>query len=105
MTQKMGVAQALLNEPRVLLLDEPTAGLDPLGRHDTLELIRKLASDDGVTVLFSTHILSDIERVCERVAVLHHGRLIANGDLAELKRRHGSQQMDDLYLTLVRTPA
>ena len=105
MTQKVGLAQALLNEPRVLLLDEPTSGLDPVGRHDTLELIRKVASDDGVTVLFSTHILNDIERVCERVAILHHGRLIANGDLADLKRRHGAQQMDDLYLTLVRTVA
>ena len=58
-----------------------------------------------MTVLFSTHILTDIERVCERVAVLHHGRLIANGDLADLKRRHGAEQMDDLYLTLVRTAA
>jgi ABC-2 type transport system ATP-binding protein len=105
MTQKVGLAQALLNDPRILLLDEPTSGLDPVGRHDTLELIRKLASDDGVTVLFSTHILNDIERVCERVAILHHGRLIANGDLADLKRRHGAQQMDDLYLTLVRTVA
>ena len=54
-----------------------------------------------MTVLFSTHILSDIERVCERAAILHHGRLIADGDLAELKHRHGVQQMDDLYLTLV----
>jgi ABC-2 type transport system ATP-binding protein len=105
MTQKVGIAQALLNEPRVLLLDEPTSGLDPIGRHDTLELIRKLASDNGVTVLFSTHILTDIERVCERVAVLHHGCLIANGDLGDLKRRHGAQQMDDLYLTLVRAAA
>ena len=101
MTQKVGLAQALINEPRVLLLDEPTSGLDPIGRHDTLELIRALAAD-GVTVLFSTHILSDIERVCERVAVLHHGRLIASGELDELKRRHGAQQMDELYLTLVK---
>ena len=105
MTQKVGLAQALLNKPRVLLLDEPTSGLDPIGRHDTLGLIRKLASEDGVTVLFSTHILSDVERVCERVAILHHGRLVANGDLAELKAQHGAQQMDDLYLTLVRRTA
>ena len=104
MTQKVGLAQALINDPAILLLDEPTSGLDPIGRHDTLELIRRLA-DDGVTVLFSTHILSDIERVCERVAIVNHGRLIANGDLGELKRRHGAQQMDDLYLTLVRSAA
>jgi ABC-2 type transport system ATP-binding protein len=105
MTQKVGLAQALLNKPRVLLLDEPTSGLDPIGRRDTLDLIRKLAQADGVTVLFSTHILTDIERVCERVAILHHGRLIAEGDLANLKRRHDADEMDDLYLTLVKAAA
>jgi ABC-2 type transport system ATP-binding protein len=105
MSQKVGLAQALLNAPRVLLLDEPTAGLDPIGRRDTLGLIRHLARDDGVTVLFSTHILTDIERVCERAAILHHGRLIACGNLAELKRAHGADQMDDLYLTLVEAAA
>ena len=105
MTQKFGLAQALLDEPRILLLDEPTSGLDPIGRHDTLELMRSLTRNSGVTVLFSTHILSDIERVCERIAVLHHGRLIASGGLAELKRQHGVAQMDDLYLTLVKATA
>jgi ABC-2 type transport system ATP-binding protein len=57
-----------------------------------------------VTVLFSTHILSDVDRLCERVAILHHGRLLACGGLAELKRSYGAEQMDDLYLALVRTP-
>ncbi|MGE0752430.1 ABC transporter ATP-binding protein [Pseudorhodoplanes sp.] len=102
MTQKVGLAQALLNSPRVLLLDEPTSGLDPMGRRDTLELITSLAQENGVTILFSTHILNDIERVCARVAVLHYGRLIAYGDLAELRRTHGTDQMDDLYLSLVK---
>jgi ABC-2 type transport system ATP-binding protein len=105
MTQKVGLAQALLNEPRVLLLDEPTAGLDPIGRQELLELIVRLARDDGVTVLFSTHILSDIERVCERVAILHQGCLLASGDLADLKKRHGATHMDDLYLSLVKAAA
>jgi ABC-2 type transport system ATP-binding protein len=105
MTQKVGLAQALLNAPRVLLLDEPTSGLDPIGRRDSLALMRRLAEEDGVTVLFSTHILNGIERVCSRVAVLHHGRLIANGDLAALKRSHDVEQMDDLYLSLVNAAA
>ena len=102
MIQKVGLAQALINDPRVLLLDEPTVGLDPIGRHETLELIRDLAVNHGVTVLFSTHILTDIERICERVAILHKGRLIANGSLADLKAKHQLERMDDLYLALVR---
>lgn len=102
MAQKVGLAQALINSPRILILDEPTSGLDPIGRHELLEFLRGLARRDGVTVLFSTHILSDIERVCERVAILHRGKLIASGDLAALKQKHGAQQMDDLYLTLVK---
>jgi len=101
MTQKVGLAQALINEPRLLLLDEPTSGLDPVGRHEFLELIRSLSREHGVTTMFSTHILSDIERLCERVAVLHQGKLIASGDLSELKELHGVKQMDALYMSLV----
>jgi ABC-2 type transport system ATP-binding protein len=102
MTQKIGLAQALINEPQVLFLDEPTAGLDPLGRHEFLQHIKHLARDKGVTVLFSTHILSDIESICESVAVLHRGQLIAEGRLDQLKRDHGETNMDELYLKLVR---
>jgi ABC-2 type transport system ATP-binding protein len=105
MSQKIGLAQALINEPRVLLLDEPTSGLDPLGRHDFLEFIKRQSVERGVTVLFSTHILTDIERACERVAILHQGRLIASGPLDELKHRHGAERMDDLYLALAREAA
>jgi ABC-2 type transport system ATP-binding protein len=102
MTQKIGLAQALINEPRVLFLDEPTAGLDPLGRHEFLQHIKHLARDRGVTVMFSTHILSDIEAVCESVAILHRGRLVAEGQLDDLKRAHGETNMDELYLKLAR---
>jgi ABC-2 type transport system ATP-binding protein len=101
MMQRVGLAQALINEPRLLLLDEPTSGLDPVGRHEFLELIRSLSREHGVTTMFSTHILSDIERLCERVAVLHQGKLIASGDLSELKELHGVKQMDALYMSLV----
>jgi ABC-2 type transport system ATP-binding protein len=105
MTQKVGVAQALINEPRVLLLDEPTSGLDPLGRHELLELLRELAREHGVTIVFSSHILSDVETLCRRVAAMHHARLIACGEIAALKQTHGVASMDDLYLALVRREA
>ena len=102
MTQKIGLAQALINEPKVIFLDEPTSGLDPLGRHDLLEHLAELSRDKGVTVVFSSHILSDVETICRRVATLHHGRLIAYGEIETLKREHGAVTMDDLYLRLVR---
>lgn len=105
MTQKVGLAQALVNEPRVLLLDEPTAGLDPLGRFELLELLRGLSAERGVTVVFSSHILSDVETLCDRVAVMHHSRLIACDTTAALKERYGVTTMDDLYLALVRKAA
>jgi ABC-2 type transport system ATP-binding protein len=104
MTQKVGLAQALINEPRVLLLDEPTSGLDPLGRHELLELLRGLAQG-GTTVVFSSHILSDVESLCRRVAVMHHARLIACDEVGALKAAHGVTTMDDLYLALVRREA
>lgn len=102
MAQKVGLAQALINEPDVLLLDEPTSGLDPLGRHELLELLRTLSIERRVTVLFSSHILSDVEALCRRVAVLHSGRLVACGDVEALKADAGARTMDELYLALVR---
>jgi ABC-2 type transport system ATP-binding protein len=102
MTQKVGLAQALINEPSVLFLDEPTSGLDPLGRHELLMHLRELSRDKGVTVVFSSHILSDVETICRRIATLHHGKLIACGEIDALKREHGASTMDDLYLSLVR---
>lgn len=104
MAQKIGMAQALVNRPRVLLLDEPTSGLDPIGRHELLMLLRKLAGE-GVTVLFSSHILSDIETLCRRVAVLHHGRVVASGDVRALYAEHEVASMEDLYLALARKGA
>lgn len=105
MNQKIGLAQALLNDPQVIFLDEPTAGLDPIGRHDFLQHIKTLAHEQGVTVMFSTHILSDIESICERVAIIHKGRLLADGGLEDLKQAHGQDKMDDLYLKLVKEAA
>ena len=79
-----GIAQALMNDPEILFLDEPMSGLDPLGRRDVRALILELRTQ-GRTVFFSSHILSDAEALCSRVAVLAGGRLVAQGRLAELQ--------------------
>lgn len=86
MKQRLGIAQALLNEPKLLICDEPTSALDPIGRKEILDIL--LAIKGKTTVVFSTHILSDVERVCDRVAVLHKGKLVLNGTLAQIKERH-----------------
>jgi ABC-2 type transport system ATP-binding protein len=83
MLQRVGLAQALLNDPDVLFLDEPMSGLDPLGRRDVRALILDLR-DQGRTIFFSSHILSDAEALCSRVAIVAKGRLAASGTLAEL---------------------
>lgn len=85
MKQRLGIAQALINAPSVLLLDEPTSALDPIGRREVLEMIGSLRG--RTTVFFSTHILADVERVCDTVAILDRGRVVANAPIAELKRR------------------
>jgi len=86
MKQRLGIAQALLNEPKILICDEPTSALDPIGRKEILDIL--LAAKGKTTILFSTHILSDVERICDHIAVLHGGRLALCGTLSEIKERH-----------------
>ncbi|MGB7594295.1 MAG: ABC transporter ATP-binding protein [Erysipelotrichaceae bacterium] len=86
MKQRLGIAQALLNEPKLLICDEPTSALDPVGRSEILHIL--LAAKKYTTVIFSTHILSDVERICDRVGVLNEGRLMLEGDLAQIKERY-----------------
>jgi ABC-2 type transport system ATP-binding protein len=87
MKQRLKLAQALVHDPPVLLLDEPTSGLDPAGRETMLRLLLGLARDHGKTVILSTHLLGDIEQVCETVVILHQGRVLAQGPVAALCRR------------------
>lgn len=84
MKQRLGIAQALLNEPKLLICDEPTSALDPVGRKEILDILKSVKGK--TTILFSTHILSDVERICDRAAVLHNGRLVLEGSLSELKQ-------------------
>lgn len=86
MKQRLGIAQALLNEPKLLICDEPTSALDPIGRKEILDIL--LAVKGKTTVVFSTHILSDVERLCDHVAVLHNGKLALNGTISEISQLH-----------------
>jgi ABC-2 type transport system ATP-binding protein len=88
MRQRLGIGQAMLNRPAVLFLDEPVSSLDPEGRRDVLEIVERLRGE--ATVLLSTHILSDVERVCDRVAILDHGRLVTEAQIDELLERHAA---------------
>ena len=106
MRQRLGIAGALLRDPKLLLLDEPATGLDPAGMRDMRLLIRRLA-DQGMTVLLSSHLLTEVEDVCNRVAIVRSGRIVYEGEIAALKRGAGTAYRlettdDDLALRICR---
>ena len=88
MKQRLGIAQALLSDPKVLILDEPVSALDPIGRKEVLDFIEKLKVNR--TVLFSTHILSDVDRICDDIVIIKNGKLIVSSPLSELKAKYAS---------------
>ena len=98
LTQRVGFAQAFIGSPRVLLLDEPTSGLDPLGIRQAREWIAR-ARERGCTVLISSHQLLEVERVCDRVAVLHDGRLLADGPVDDIV--HVGEALEDAFVRLI----
>jgi ABC-2 type transport system ATP-binding protein len=87
MRQRLGIARALVNDPQVVILDEPTLGLDPAGQLQMLRLVRELARERGATVLLSTHLLTEVEETCTRVLILNRGRIVADGTVAEIARQ------------------
>ncbi len=89
MRQRLGIAAALLREPRLLLLDEPSTGLDPAGMRDMRVLVRRLAGE-GITVLLSSHLLTEVEEVCNRVAIVRSGAIVYEGEIADLKSGAGT---------------
>ncbi len=99
--QRVGFAQALLGEPQLLLLDEPTTGLDPLGVRDARDWIAR-ARARGATLLISSHVLSEVERTCDHVAILHQGRLVASGPLDAVVRP--GESLEDAFVRLVSPP-
>ena len=91
MKQRLGIAQALLTRPKLLICDEPTSALDPVGRKEILDILRKISGT--TTVLFSTHILSDVERICDHAALLSQGKIAVMGTLTEIKALHGHESL------------
>ncbi len=99
LSQRVGFAQALLGRPEVLLLDEPTSGLDPIGIRDAREWIQR-ARAWGATVLVSSHVLSEVERVCDHIAILHEGRVAAQGPIHQLLAE--GETLEDAFVKAVR---
>jgi ABC-2 type transport system ATP-binding protein len=83
MRQRLGIARALVNDPEVIFLDEPTLGLDPAGQRQVLALVTRVAGERGVTVVLSSHLLAEVEQVCHRVVILNRGRVVSDGTVAE----------------------
>ncbi len=100
MQQRVGLAQALINDPDLLILDEPTSGLDPLGRMKVREIIQRLKGE-GKTVFFSSHELGEVETVCDRVAILAQGELRAIGPVADLLRQHQQTNLEQVFLKII----
>lgn len=100
MLQRIGLAQALIHDPELIILDEPMSGLDPVGRKDVRDIILSLR-DQGKTVFFSTHIISDVEMICDRVGILAKGKLLALGRIEELVNRNVAQSVEVVCESLV----
>lgn len=99
MQQRVGLAQALINNPDLLILDEPTSGLDPLGRMKVREIIQRL-KDEGKTVFFSSHELGEVETVCDRVAIINQGELKVEGQVASLVEKYKAN-LEKIFLAIV----
>jgi ABC-2 type transport system ATP-binding protein len=97
MRQRLGIAQALLGAPDVLVLDEPANGLDPAGLHELRLLLRRLADERGLAVFVSSHLLGEVERICDRIAIVHRGRTLAEGSIAALTEQ-GRRPLEAVFL-------
>jgi ABC-2 type transport system ATP-binding protein len=93
MRQRLGIAQALLGSPKVLILDEPANGLDPAGIREIRELLRQLAHERQMSIFVSSHLLAEVELMCDRVAIIHHGRILKEGNVHELISAHREMEL------------
>jgi ABC-2 type transport system ATP-binding protein len=100
MQQKISIARALMINPPLLLLDEPTTGLDPKSRRDVQTFLENLRREHGTTILLTTHDMAEAERLCARIGFLAHGQLVAEGTANDLKRKAGAENLDEAFIVL-----
>ena len=100
MRQKVSIARAIVHDPPLLIFDEATSGLDVLVARALLETVAELR-DRGKCIIFSTHIMREAEKICDRVAILHRGRILAEGTLEELRHQHGERDLEELFFQLI----
>ena len=100
MKQKTSIARTVVHDPAVLIFDEPTVGLDVMAARAIRRFVRRCRAD-GKTVIYSTHVMSEVEQLCDRVGIIHRGRLVAEGSLAELRARFGEQDLEELFVRAV----
>jgi len=100
MKQKVSIARTLVHDPSVMIFDEPTVGLDVMAARTIVGFIRE-CRDRGKTVIFSTHVMSEVEKLCDRIGIIHDGRLLADGTLADLRQRFGKQDLEDIFVEVV----
>lgn len=101
MQQRLGIAQALIAEPELMIFDELSSGLDPIGRHDLRNVLLDLKRQ-GRTIFFSSHELNEVEALCDRVVIIHRGRLVRDATLDDLRRDSGRLSLEEFYMNLVR---
>ena len=101
MKQKVSIARTMAHDPAILIFDEPTVGLDVLNALDVQETISELRAE-GKAIIFSTHIMSEAERLCDRIAIMHDGRILASGSLAELRSFTGEHYLEDIFVLFIK---
>jgi sodium transport system ATP-binding protein len=100
MKQKTSIARTLIHDPAVMIFDEPTLGLDVMTARAIVKFVRE-CRDRGKTVIYSTHVMSEVEKLCDTVGIIHGGKLLAEGTLAALRARHGEQDMEEIFVKVV----
>jgi len=100
MLERIGLAASLINDPKIIILDEPTTGLDPIGCKETRDLLIRL-NKEGKTILLSSHFLSEVERVCTRIVIFHKGNLLTTGTLSNLLAEYKAENLEDLFVKAI----